>query len=159
MKPQLFMRKEKNAIDLFASFLSVSSMQATEQNFEKLRKPIKRAEKRLIKEIKMKRMKGVSIGRHPYFQQRGSYDGEKMVVALRVVFNGEGMSRYDEVADFVKNLGFKEQALALTARARGEIEELDFNRPTTHQCVTHVWRGISARVASRFMEDIHARRR
>jgi hypothetical protein len=115
MKPELYMRREKNAIDLFAAFLSVSSMQATEQNFDKLRKPIKRAESRLIKEIRMKSMNGVSIGRHPYFQSRGSYDGEKMVVALRVSFNNQGMEHYKEVVDFVKNLGFIEKSLALTA--------------------------------------------
>jgi hypothetical protein len=134
MRPELFMRREGNAIDLFAAFLSVSSIKATEQNFDKLRKQIKRAEKRLIKEIKMKRMRGVSIGRHPYFQSRGSYDGEKMVIALRISFNNEGMERYDEVADFVKNLGFKEQALALTAR-------------------------IAVKVASRFMGRYYARGR
>jgi hypothetical protein len=119
-------------------------MKATEQNFDKLRNPIKKAEQRLIKEIKMKNMKGVSIGRHPYFQKRGSYDGEKMVVALRVVFNEEGMAHYEDIAQFVNSLGFQKKALALTARARGVIEELDFNRPTTHDHVTHVWRSVTA---------------
>ena len=144
MKSQLFMRKEKNALDLFAAFMNVSSMDATEKNFGKLRKDIERAEKRLLKELKMKRMKGVSVGVHPYFRKRGSYDGEKMLVALRLMFTKEGMEHYRDVVKFAKRLGFKDKAMAvmaselvriakeLTARGtnpRGTIEELEVSRP------------------------------
>ena len=96
MKPELFMRKEKDAIDVFAAFMNVNSMQATESNFAGLRKEVDRAEKRIMKEVRMKKMNGVSVGRHPYFQKRGSFDGEKMVVALRIDFKGDGSQHYDD---------------------------------------------------------------
>jgi len=141
MRPELFMRKERDAIDLFAAFLNVGSMQATQANFGKLRKVLDKAAKRAMKEVRMKRMSGVSVGRHPFFQERGSYDGEKMVVARRISFDQEGMGRYDDVARFVKRLGFKEKAMAITARGtnnRGRIEELDYDRNVTHSDMSDV---------------------
>lgn len=139
MRPELYMRRERAAVDLFAAFMNVTSMNATEQNFAKLRKEISRAEKRIVKEVRMKRMEGVSVGRHPFFQSRGSYDGEKMVVPLRISFNKEGTQYYDDVVRFAKRLGFKEKAMALVARGtnnRGMIEEFDL-RPT-HDSMSHM---------------------
>lgn len=41
------------------------------------------------------------------------------------------------------------------ARNRGMIEELDYNRPTTHDHVTHVFRGdLDTIVANRFIEGL-----
>ncbi len=145
MRPKLYMRKERDAIDLFAAFMNVNSMEATESNFDKLRKEVQRAEKRIMKEVRMKRMKGVSVGRHPFFQQRGSFDGEKMVVALRIAFNRDGMEYYDDVAQFVHGLGFEEKAMALAARTtnhRGRIEELDYDRTVTHLSVADIVKGV-----------------
>ena len=149
MKQELFMRKEKGAIDLFAAFMNVNSMQATEQNFSVLRKEVDRAEKRIMKEVRMKRMKGVSVGRHPFFQKRGSFDGEKMVVALRIQFTSQGEEYYSDIAKFIAGLGFKEKAMALaskTARGtnnRGRIEEFDYDRSTTHLFMSDVVNGIT----------------
>ena len=50
------MRRERDAVDLFAAFLNVTSMEATEKNFATLRKAVSRAEKRIVKEVKMKKM-------------------------------------------------------------------------------------------------------
>lgn len=141
MKPELFMRKEKDALDLFAAFLNVGSMQATRSNFAKLRKALDKAEKRVVKEVRMKRMDGVSVGVHPYFRKRGSYDGEKMVVALRVSFTPEGMEHYGDVAKFARRLGFKEASMNVMARGtnnRGRIEELDHHRPVSHSDMSEV---------------------
>lgn len=141
MRPQLYIRRERDAVDLFAAFMNVTSMDATEQNFAKLRRVVSRAEKRIVKEVRMKKMDGVSVGKHPFFQKRGSYDGEKMVVPLRISFTPEGMQYYDDIVKFARRLGFKEKAMAVIARGtnnRGTIEEFDVKRPNTHDSMSHM---------------------
>lgn len=161
MKPELYMRQEKDAVDLFAAFLNVTSMEATEKNFNKLRKEIDRARKRIMKEVKMKKMQGVSVVRHPFFQKRGSYDGEKMVVALRI--QAKDPEAYEQIVRFAKRLGFKEKSMSMVAgyydmesdikgkdilgrwnviargtNNRGTIEEFEIERPSTHDSMSHV---------------------
>lgn len=123
MKPELYMREERDSIDLFSALVNVSSMDASKQNFDKLRKPLDKAVRRILKEVKMKRMRGVSIGEHPFYGRRGSFDGEKMVVSLRLKFNQEGMERYDEMSKFVKGLGFEEKSMSL--RTKEEVLSMD----------------------------------
>jgi len=141
MNPELYMREEKGAVDVFAAYMNVNSMQATESNFADLRKIIDRAEKRLVKESRMKKWQGVSVGRHPYFQKRGSFDGEKMVVALRIDVSDK---HYQDVVRFLKGLGFKSKAMAVasTTNNHGRIEEFgDIPRATTHYSVAEVVKG------------------
>jgi len=144
-RPELFMRREKDAIDLFAAFIGANSMDATESNFAKLRKKVSQAEKRIMKEVRMKKMQGVSVGKHPYFQQRGSFDGEKMVVALRISFDNKGSEHMDAIENFAKRLGFTDKAMTIASdiegrgtNNRGRIEELDNHRPVTHSDMSDV---------------------
>jgi len=109
------MRDEKGAVDAFAAYMNVGSMSATESNFAELRKEIDRAEQRVIKEIRMKKMGGVSVGLHPYFGRRGSYDGEKMVVALRIAFSNEGERHYGDIVSFLTRLGFIDKAMSVAS--------------------------------------------
>jgi hypothetical protein len=127
-KPGKFMRKERGAIDAFVALLNVNSMDATEGNFSKLRKLLNGVKKRVIKEVKMKKMQGVSIGRHPFFQDRGSFDGEKMVVPLRVTFTRDGEEHYDAIAKFFRGLGFSERPLKIAKRKKRKRKPLNQER-------------------------------
>ena len=137
MKLELLMRKDRRSVDAFAVFRNVGSMSATEQNFAKLRKPIQRARRKMVKEVKMKQMKGVSVVDHPFFGMRGSFDGEKMVVAFRVKADTD---QIDNVMELLGKMGFKEGRMAL-ARHRGLVKEFDYIRPTTHLSMSDVANG------------------
>ena len=134
MKPELFIREERGAVDAFAAYMNVGSMMATEQNFSKLRRLLDKAEKKVIREVRMKKMSGVSVGRHPYFQKRGSFDGEKMVVALRIQFSDD--SHYQDILKMLDGMGFKERAMNLAARvAESFCNASTAPRPSCPKCV------------------------
>jgi len=125
VKPELFIQTDPKSIDFTVAFMNVGTMQATEKNFAVLKKAMGRVEKKLIKEIKMKRLKGVSVVEHPYFRRgRGSFDGDTMINAIRVEFAPEGMKHYDHMLKFAKKLGFKEKAISVMASEKISLDDM-----------------------------------
>jgi hypothetical protein len=116
MVPRKFMRREKGAVDVFAAFMNASSVDAVEGNFAVLRELVGQAEAKVMGEVEAGRLSGVSVGTHPFFQRRGSYDGRKMVVATRFTCSDE--TSCGEVAGMVAGMGFEETAMSHVAAAR-----------------------------------------